>query len=147
MDRIQGRLGIFPALTVPGVGAVIVFIIVVKLWRYISLASCMAALSLPLWTWYEFAQFRTFQMNEMRGNPQWQDTPTDEIKATIAYHGMPFLVVVVALAALVIYKHRGNLARIAAGVEPTISSGSSSNRSQPSSAEVDEPADNQPTQD
>jgi glycerol-3-phosphate acyltransferase PlsY len=142
---LGAMLGIFPALTVPGVGALIVFAIVVKLWRYVSLASCMAAFSLPLWTWYEFAQFRTFQMNQMRDNPQWQSLPTADIKATIPFHGTPFIVVVVALAALVIYKHRGNLARIVAGEEPTISAAPAKGLDSPQ--EPDDSAENQTTQD
>ncbi len=119
---LGAMLGVFPAMTIPGVGALIVFLVVLSLWRYISLASCMAAASLPLWTWYAFAQFRTFQMNQMRENPQWRTLPTAEIKATIPFHGTPFLVIAAALAVLVIYKHRTNLSRIVAGVEPAIGS-------------------------
>ena len=119
---LGAMIGVFPVLTIPGIGALVVFLIVARMWKYISLASCIAAASLPLWVWYEFAQFRTIQMNRIRENPQWRDLPTAELKATIPNYGTPFFIVVVALAILVIYKHRSNLSRLAAGTESKIPS-------------------------
>ncbi|MBL4591811.1 MAG: glycerol-3-phosphate 1-O-acyltransferase PlsY [Phycisphaerales bacterium] len=119
---LGAMLGVFPAMTVPAVGAAVVFFVVLMLWRYISMASCMAAGTLPLWTWYYFAQFRTRQMVMLRGDPKWRGLHTDILKGEVHFVGMPFLIVAVALAILVIYKHRSNLSRMVQGTEPQIGS-------------------------
>lgn len=115
-------LGMFPAMTAPGVGALVVFLVVLALWRYISLASCMAAITLPFWTWFIFSQFQTREMIRRRDHPQWADLPTQELQIAVPYAGAPFVLVAAALAGLVIYKHRSNLSRLMRGTEPTIGS-------------------------
>lgn len=115
-------LGMFPAMTAPGFGALVVFLVVLALWRYISLASVMAAISLPFWTWFIFSQFQTREMIRRRDHPQWADLPTEELQIAVPYAGAPFVFVAAALAGLVIYKHRSNLSRLMRGTEPTIGS-------------------------
>lgn len=93
-------LGVFPLLTGPALGAFGVWVIVAKASRYVSLASCAAAASLPFWLGV------TIQL--AGGGPD--------------RHGeaMPFYVVTGVLAAVVLFKHRANLARLAKGTENRI---------------------------
>ena len=98
-------LGVFPLLTIPGIGAFVVFATTLAFWRYVSLSSVLGASTLPFWVWYFFATLH-------RGVPK--DSPDHPTSA------WPFLLITVLLAALVIYKHRGNLARLIAGTEPKI---------------------------
>ena len=97
-------LGVFPVFTIAGAGAFVVFVSTVALWRYVGLSSVLAAGSLPLWVWY-------FGAVLSRGASA-SDQPQP-----ITW---PYLVVAIALAALVIVKHKGNLARLANGTEPKI---------------------------
>ena len=116
-------IGIFPAMAIPASGALLVYLVVLFLWRYVSLASCTAAGSLPLWVWMIFAQFRTLQIRQQSTRTDWDRLPAEQIellKADIPNYGIPFFVVSVALALLVIWKHRSNLGRIARGQEPRI---------------------------
>ena len=99
-------LGVFPVLTVAGAGAFVVFISTLTLWRYMGLSSVLAAGSLPIWVWY-FGEV-------LRRGASTSDEPPP-----ITW---PYLVVTIALAALVIYKHRGNLSRMADGVAPKVGS-------------------------
>lgn len=98
-------LGVYPVLTIPALGAFVVFGTTLAIWRYVGLSSVLAAASLPLWVWYFFEVLG-------RGVPE---NSADRPPAA-----WPFLVVTVLLAALIISKHRGNLARIAAGTEPKV---------------------------
>lgn len=96
-------LGVYPIFTVAGIGGFVIFVSTLALWRFVGLSSVLAAGSLPLWVWYFGAVLR-------RGVPQGEQPPVT----------MPYLIVALALAALVIYKHRGNLQRVAAGTEPKV---------------------------
>lgn len=107
-------LGVFPMLTLPAIGAFVVFGGTLALWRYVGLSSVIAAGTLPVWTWY-FAEILR------RGVPPEQQAPT----------AWPYVVVTIALAALVIYKHRGNLSRVAAGTEPKMGSSASNQTDSP----------------
>ena len=89
-------LGIFPYLTVPTLAAVGVWMVVVKIWRLVGVASCVAAASIPLWLW---VWSHALQVREGLGS---------------------FYVGTGVLALLVVLRHRGNLARTIAGVEPRI---------------------------
>ncbi|USO00025.1 MAG: glycerol-3-phosphate acyltransferase [Phycisphaeraceae bacterium] len=102
-------LGVYPMLTLPACGAFVVFGSILAIWRYVGLSSVLAAASLPLWVWYFFELLD-------RGVPD--DAPVQPPAR------WPFLLVTVLLAGLVIYKHRGNLTRLAAGTEPKLGSGS-----------------------
>lgn len=93
-------LGVAPYLTAPTLGAAVMFVITVRVTRYVGLASCVAAVSLPLmtWIWLEFA-----------------------MPAMAARDGAwpsAMLWVTAALGAMVIWRHRGNLVRMVKGTEP-----------------------------
>lgn len=98
-------LGVFPLLTIPALASLAVFLATLAVWRFVGLSSVLAAGTLPLWVWYFFATLH-------RGLP-----PGSGPNPTAAW---PYLAVTVLLAALVIVKHRGNLARLAAGTEPKV---------------------------
>ncbi len=99
-------LGVFPVLTVAGVGALAVWLAALKVWRMVSLASILAAASLPLWIGGAFVA------DALR-----RERPLD---GGILGSAWPFLVLGAALAALVVVKHRANIARIRAGTESRV---------------------------
>lgn len=122
---LGAMVGIAPAMTLPAAGAFLVYMIVLLLWRYVSLASCCAAASLPLWVYMVFAQYKTLMERQASRRTDWDRLPADQIeliKSDIPNYGMPFLIVSLLLAILVIYKHRTNLGRIMRGEEPQIGS-------------------------
>ncbi len=90
-------LGVYPVLTTAAAAALIVWLTMAKAFRYVGLASVVAACSLPLFVWI--------------GGVARQR----EIASLV-----PFFVITGALAALVTYRHRGNLARTFKGTEPKI---------------------------
>ncbi|MSQ90780.1 MAG: glycerol-3-phosphate 1-O-acyltransferase [Phycisphaerales bacterium] len=94
-------LAMWPLMTFPALGALVVWIVVLKLFRFVSLASMCAALSLPL-----FLAVRAFWITD--GNSH----PVDAV--------LPLLIAVTALALLVIWKHRANITRLRAGSEPRV---------------------------
>jgi glycerol-3-phosphate acyltransferase PlsY len=89
-------LGLFPYFTIPGVVALAVWAVVLKGTRYISIASILAALVFPVayvlialvLGWPVFGE-------------QW-----------------PLLAFALLVAAMIVYKHRSNVARLRAGTEP-----------------------------
>lgn len=91
-------LGIFPYFTFPMLLAVGVWGAVFFLWRIVSLASVIGAAAFPL---------AYVGVGLARGWP-------------IAGAQLPLLAFCVIVAALVIYKHRANLARLRAGAEPRV---------------------------
>lgn len=117
-------VGVFPAMSVPAAGAMLVYMMVLMLWRYVSLSSCSAAATLPMWVWIVFAHEQTLRERQMSSRRMdWDRLTIDEvamIKADIPNYGMPFFIIALILAILVIYKHRENLARIARGQEPKL---------------------------
>ena len=78
-------------------GAVILFLLVMVFWRYVSLGSISAAAAMPLLIYFLW----------------------------VPHHAPPLGVAFGALAAavLIIYKHRGNLQRLIQGAEPKFSFG------------------------
>jgi len=93
---LGAMLGIFPALTTPGLAAFVAWIVIVKRWRMVGIASVIAAALLPVLVAAQFA---------------------------IAHHldaAPPFIVVTSVLAVLIIVRHRSNIARTLAGTEPKI---------------------------
>ncbi len=123
-------IGVIPAMTIPAAGAFVVYMVVLMRWRMIGPASAVAAASLPLWTWYAFRQYETLQERRIGSQPQFADLSADDLHAMVPFMGTPFLIAASVLAILVIYKHKGNLARTLAGTEPKIGSSNSA----PSSA-------------
>ncbi|MBX3409427.1 MAG: glycerol-3-phosphate 1-O-acyltransferase PlsY [Phycisphaeraceae bacterium] len=100
---IGALLGVFPALAVPAVAAFVVWFCTLKIKGYISLASIVAAGALPL---LAAGQFAADSLRRGAGMGE-------ALRA-----GAPFVAVCAALAALVIWTHRANIARLRAGTEP-----------------------------
>ncbi|MEM9064957.1 MAG: glycerol-3-phosphate 1-O-acyltransferase PlsY [Planctomycetota bacterium] len=90
-------LGLYPVLTIAGAAALLVWITLTKATRYVGLSSSVAAGMLPIVSAAEL----------------WRRGALDE-------RAVPYLVVTALLAGLVIYRHRGNLARTLKGTEPRI---------------------------
>lgn len=99
---LGATLGVFPYLTVPAAGAALVWVILAKATRYVSVASIGAAAALPVlvWAWGLAGQggARTAEL-------------------------FPFCAATGALAALVIWRHRANIGRLMAGTENSIDGG------------------------
>lgn len=89
---LGGLLGLWPYLGVPALGALVLWIITAAVWRYVSLASCLAALSLPAWV---FVSSRLSKGSDM----------------------LPFYIVTGAMGVLIVIRHRGNIRRLLAGTE------------------------------
>ena len=91
-------LAMWPLMTFPALGALAVWIVVVKATRYVSAASMLAALALPV-----------LLLVRARVWPGAEPMQTAEF--------LPLLIAVTLLAALVIWKHRANISRLRAGTE------------------------------
>jgi glycerol-3-phosphate acyltransferase PlsY len=88
-------LGLWPYYTLPGLVTISVFIILYFTTRYVSVGSMGAALTFPM-TYVVLALIN-----------QWDPLGRQ----------LPLLVFAVAISALVIFKHRSNIARLRAGTE------------------------------
>lgn len=89
-------LGVFWVLTFSVLVAMAVWLLVLRVWRYVGLASVCAAVSVPIWAVVlPLVVHRRFEPSTL-----------------------PMVSVAVLLAALVVVRHRGNLARILKGQEP-----------------------------
>lgn len=87
-------LGVYPYLTLPGLAAGAVWLITVKISRYVSLGSILAACALPI-AFVAAARLSSW---------------------TLAEH-YPLFCLAVAMAILVLLRHRSNIARLLAGTE------------------------------
>lgn len=94
---LGATLGAWPVLTVPALVALVAWIVAVKLWRMVSVASCLAALVLPAM---------------VLGWGLWRGRTLAELT--------PFAAVTGAMGLLVIWRHRSNLGRVWAGTERRI---------------------------
>ncbi|MCC7408904.1 MAG: glycerol-3-phosphate 1-O-acyltransferase PlsY [Phycisphaeraceae bacterium] len=90
-------LGFYPVLTLPAVIALAVWVILVRTFHYVSLASIVAAVSLPVTLLIE-----------------------GQIRRQAMAYLMPYLVVTSLLALLVIVRHRSNIQRLLAGTESKV---------------------------
>jgi acyl phosphate:glycerol-3-phosphate acyltransferase len=93
---VATALGVFLALCpLAAVSALLLFVICVAYWRYVSLGSVAAASAMPLLIYFLWAP----------------------------HHAPPIIIDVgtLAIALLVIYKHDGNLQRLVEGTEPRFS--------------------------
>ncbi|MEM7628715.1 MAG: glycerol-3-phosphate acyltransferase [Planctomycetota bacterium] len=141
---LGAALGLFPALTVPGAGALVVFLVVLGLWRYVSAASVTAAVALPAFTYLFFGQVRELvQARAVREAEQAGPLTIEAVRiirdrASAGVDPIPFLVVTIALGLLVIVRHKANLARLADGTEPKV--GTKAPPSAPAQAETTPPA-------
>lgn len=100
---IGALMGVFPPLAVPGFAAFIVWIIALKIWRYISVSSILAGLTLPT---------AAFVQGVLAA--RWDGSYHRDILG----RALPFIGVCVLLAALVIWTHRANIKRLRLGTEP-----------------------------
>lgn len=104
-------LGVWPLLTLPALAALLAWLACAAATRYVGLASCVAAASLPAsvlatpWLW-----------RVANGGP----ISAAARDGSAIFAAWPHLIVATVLAGLVIVKHRGNLARMWAGTEPRI---------------------------
>lgn len=109
-------VGIFPVLTVPALAALAVFLAVLALWRYVSAASIVAAACLPFFTFLLFElSTEVLKVPDPSTPPGLPPLP---IKPDV--NPMPWVVVTALLGALVIFRHRANLGRLAKGTEPKV---------------------------
>ncbi len=92
-------LGVFPILTFPALAALVVWAAVLLVTRFMGVASCAGAITLPI---------AAATINAARGHSHAE--------------ALPVYAVTAALALLVVIKHRGNLARTLAGTEPKVGS-------------------------
>ena len=94
-------LAMYTVLTIPTLVALLVWLVVVRVTRYVSLASILAAVALPIACIIRIG---------VAGHANWS-------LIEMMIHAHPPIVVTALLAALVVYKHRANIARLRAGTE------------------------------
>jgi glycerol-3-phosphate acyltransferase PlsY len=90
-------LGLFPYYTLPALAAAFIFIIVILITRYVSVASVLAAIAFPI----------AYVLIALAWRPRWP----------ILDSQLPLLIFAALIAVMIIYKHRANLARLRAGTE------------------------------
>ena len=115
---------LWPHVTLAALIALATWISVLKATRYVSIASCAAAGALPVGV----------LMLALMGWPALDSTLGARLGVA-----WPFIAVTGALAVLVIWKHRGNLARIRVGAEPKIGSAPAPSRTAPASEDAEKP--------
>ena len=91
-------LGLWPYYTLPALVAVLTFVIVVKIWRYISLASISAAAIFPI-AYFAVGQLRHWDLLGRQ---------------------LPLVMLACVISGLVIWRHRENVRRLRAGTESKI---------------------------
>jgi glycerol-3-phosphate acyltransferase PlsY len=98
-------LTMWPVLTLPTLGAMVVWYAAVRLTHYVSIASMLAALSVPI-------GYLLAHMPQQAFDQPWADTYASLM------HSSPAFIVTSLLALVVVWKHRGNIARLRRGEEP-----------------------------
>jgi glycerol-3-phosphate acyltransferase PlsY len=90
----------WPLLTIPALAALVVWYTTLRVSKYVSVASILAALSLPVCA-------------------ALSAVPRDmtNIGQALA-HAQPILIITITLALVVVYRHRTNIARLRRGEEP-----------------------------
>ena len=102
-----GALGaMWPVVTPAPLIALALWILTLKLTRYVSVASCVAAVSLCV----SLAGLRLAGWGQ----------PEDSTPVAHLLQGWPLLGAMALLGALVVYRHKGNLARVMKGEEPKV---------------------------
>lgn len=96
-------LGVHPFLSLAALSSLAVWVISVKVTRYVGVSSCLAAVSLPIfvWVWHGLGLWARLGGREAEGDGL-----------------IVFIVGTAALGATVLIKHRGNLVRTIQGTEP-----------------------------
>ena len=105
-------LAMWPVLTIAVATSLLVWAILLALFRMVSLASMIAAASIPIVVFVVLEVMRTSR-----------EVVTMNLAPEVQLPLAP-IVVTILLAALVLWKHCGNLARIRDGTEPRIGKGS-----------------------
>lgn len=98
-------LGLWPGVTFAAAVALVVWVVTVRATRYVSVASIAAAVVLPV----------AVAAMALAGLTQSGGSPVERLRQAV-----PFLAATVLMSALVIWRHRANLARLRAGVENRI---------------------------
>ncbi|MHC4109015.1 MAG: glycerol-3-phosphate 1-O-acyltransferase PlsY [Planctomycetota bacterium] len=98
-------VAMYDLLTIPALAALVVWYATVRVSRYVSLASILATLSLPV-------LYMLWLIPNDVGNRALADIAAE------LNHASPPLLVTALLAVLVIYKHRLNIVRLRRGEEP-----------------------------
>ncbi len=91
-------LGLFPYFTLSALLCVAIFLVIFGLWRYISLASIISAAAFPL-VYIALGQWLGWDVFGQQ---------------------LPLLIFAIAAAGLIIWRHRGNIARLRAGTETRV---------------------------
>jgi acyl phosphate:glycerol-3-phosphate acyltransferase len=99
-------LAVWPHLTLPAIGVFLVFLMVLAVGRFMSLASMVAGVSLPILV----VLVRLLRSNHLGG-----EQVGGELRDL-----MPHLVVSCVLAVLVVWTHRANIKRLRSGTEPRV---------------------------
>ncbi len=99
-------LGVYPLVTFAAIGAFVLWVVVVRLSRYVSLASIAAAAALPV---------LVLASPVVLG---WVGVGGGRMVSVL-----PAVVVTGVLGVLVIFKHRGNIQRLLAGTEKKVGQG------------------------
>lgn len=93
-------LGLWPYYTLAGLIGLAVFIVLVLLTRYVSVASMGGAVTFPI----------AYVAIALTREPPWP----------LFDEQLPLLVFAIVMAVLIVYKHRSNIARLRAGTEPRV---------------------------
>jgi glycerol-3-phosphate acyltransferase PlsY len=104
---LGAMMGVFPIFTLPAIGAFILWLLTFATWRYISLASIVAGLSLPLLVAADW---------KLMDSPLFNDMPERQ-RVVHFSDGYPYLIVSILLATLVVWTHRANIKRLRSGTE------------------------------
>lgn len=91
-------LGLWPYYTLCGIAAFGVWLVLVLLWRYVSLASIVAAVAFPVFLIAAILAFNNWELSQL-----W-----------------PLLVIAVLMSFLVVIRHADNIKRLANGTESKI---------------------------
>lgn len=98
-------LGAWPMLAIPALGALALWVVVILIARIVSLASMVAAASLPL-----------VAAGLLWLGPAPADLPAGEALE----RSLPVMALTLGIAAMVLWRHRDNLRRLIAGSEPRL---------------------------
>lgn len=100
---LGAMLGVYPVVTFVGITALLIFLLVFRAWRYISVASMTAGTLLPVLMLIEF--FVAEKIGRIDPN------------MGVIVSARPFLAVTGVFAVLVVWTHRANIKRLRAGTE------------------------------
>ena len=100
---LGAALALYPAFTIPMLGTFLTWIVLVAIWRYVSLGSVVGALMLPVFVLITFMVYDRHQST-----------------AQALGLALPFLIAAALLAILVTWTHGPNLRRLLAGTESKV---------------------------